>query len=219
MSGMEIAVTLGGIVVVALLAWFFFGPKEARQAEVKGGVQEIHITVKGGYSPALIRVQQGVPLRLTFDRQEASDCTSRVVFPDFQVSKSLPAFAKTTVEFVPNKSGEFSFACGMNMIHGTLMVEAGGNRPEAMPATQPAGPATVTTTNGQNHETAKAVGVGPTREVGKTLRTEFALLGGGVTCPTCVANIESAFQLLPGVDELWLGTGDRGVRLGTGHHS
>ena len=64
MSLAEIGVTSGGIAAIALLAWFFFGPKKARQAEVKGNVQEIRITVKGGYSPDVIRVKEGVPLRL-----------------------------------------------------------------------------------------------------------------------------------------------------------
>ena len=50
MSGLEIGVTAGGIAAIALLAWFFFGPKKAREAEVRGGVQEIKITVKGGSS-------------------------------------------------------------------------------------------------------------------------------------------------------------------------
>ena len=106
----EALVTIGGAVAIAALAWFFFGPKKARAAEMRGGVQEIEITVKGGYSPDLIRLQQGVPVRLIFDRQEGSDCTSRVVFPDFQLSKSLPAFQRTSVEFTPDKAGEFGFA-------------------------------------------------------------------------------------------------------------
>ncbi len=127
MSALDIGVTVGGIVAILFLAWFFFGPKKARQAEVKGNVQEIRITVKGGYSPNVIRVKEGVPLKLIFDRQEASDCSDRVVFPDFQASKSLAPFATTTLEFTPNKSGSFGFACGMNMLHGTLIVEQNGN--------------------------------------------------------------------------------------------
>ncbi len=79
------------------LVRFFFGPKKARDAEVRGNVQEILITVKGGYSPDVIRVKEGVPLRLVFDRQEASDCSDRVVFPDFQASKSLVPFANFVV--------------------------------------------------------------------------------------------------------------------------
>jgi P-type Cu+ transporter len=126
-TGTELVVSTGGLGLIAVLGWFFFGPKEARRAELHGGVQQVEVTVKGGYSPSLIRVQEGVPLRLVFDRQESSDCSARVVFPDFGVSKSLAAFGKTTVEFVPTKAGEFGFACGMNMLHGTLVVEADGD--------------------------------------------------------------------------------------------
>src|SRR5659263_695987 len=83
MGAAEVIVVAAGAVLAGFLWWFFFGPKHARRAEVHGGVQEVAVTVKGGYSPDLIRVQEGVPLRLVFDRQESGDCTSRVVFPDF----------------------------------------------------------------------------------------------------------------------------------------
>src|SRR5207249_1081119 len=69
--------------------------------------------------------------RILFDRQESGECTSRVVFPDFALNRALPAYATTAVEFMPSKAGRFGFACGMNMVHGTLLVEpdgsAGGN--------------------------------------------------------------------------------------------
>src|SRR5690606_21754227 len=120
--------------------WFFFGPKRAKRAELRGGVQEVEITVRGGYSPDVIRARRGVPLRLVFDRQESGDCTSRVLFSDFGVSASLPAFERTTVDLVPDKAGEFGFACGMNMIHGTLLVEepeAAGDDRLAGGATEP----------------------------------------------------------------------------------
>ncbi|MPZ50569.1 MAG: heavy metal translocating P-type ATPase [Dehalococcoidia bacterium] len=197
----EVLVTIGGAIAIAALAWFFFGPKKARAAEMHGGVQEIEVTVKGGYSPDLIRVQEGVPVRLIFDRQEGSDCTSRVVFPDFQLSRSLPAFQRTSVEFTPDKTGEFGFACGMNMVHGTLVVEArgegDGTAALAIEASLPSAEAAVHT-----HEVAKAVGVGPTIEVGALSQVEFALIGGGVTCPTCVVNIESFIEELPGIDRV-----------------
>ncbi len=200
MSVVEIGVTVGGVVAILFLAWFFFGPKKAKEAEVKGGVQEVRITVKGGYSPDVIRVKEGVPLRLVFDRQEASDCSDRVVFPDFQASKSLAPFATTTLEFTPTKSGSFGFACGMNMLHGTLIVEQDGVGSEGTDALS------------EGHEDhgghgphvifAEAVGVGPKLEVGGLSQAEFAIIGGGVTCPTCVVNIESFLDELPGVDEV-----------------
>ncbi len=190
------AVTLGGLGVIGFLAWFFFGPKQARAAQVKGNVQEIEVTVKGGYSPDTIRVRKGIPLRLIFDRQEAGDCSSRVVFPDFQASKTLAPFAKTTLEFTPDKAGQFGFACGMNMLHGTLIVEEGKEAEEL------SGTKIVTKAEEQVREYAQAVGVGPTMPVAKTAQVEFALIGGGVTCPTCAVNIETALSSLPGVDDV-----------------
>jgi Cu+-exporting ATPase len=108
----EILVTAGGAALIAALGWFFFGPKQARRAEVRGNVQEVEIDVKGGYSPNLIRVHQGVPLRLVFNRHENSECSSRVVFPDFGVSQSLAAFGRTTVELMPARRGNSASPAG-----------------------------------------------------------------------------------------------------------
>src|SRR6516162_5268789 len=126
MSAADIIIVLAAAAALAGLAWFFFGPRKARTAELAGGVQRAAVTVRGGYSPEVLRVRQGVPVELVFDRQESGDCTSRVVFPDFQVSAVLPAHQQTTVRLNATQAGEFGFACGMNMIHGTLIVEPAG---------------------------------------------------------------------------------------------
>ncbi|MGZ8565774.1 MAG: cupredoxin domain-containing protein, partial [Actinomycetota bacterium] len=137
MTGMQIAVTAAGPVLIAALAWFFFGPRKAGRAERKGAIQEVLVRVQGGYSPNVIRSEQGVPLRLIFDRQETGECSSRVVFPDFGMSASLPAFASTAVDLMPARAGTFGFACGMNMLHGTLVVEpaAGDGNGSVQPMT------------------------------------------------------------------------------------
>ena len=126
MVAAEIAVVLTGLALIAVLAWFFFAPRRAAQAQVEGGRQVVDIVVKGGYSPSLIRVEAGTPVRLRFDRQENSDCTSRVVFPDPRKSASLQAFGTTTLDLDIAEPGEYSWACGMNMLHGTLVAEAPG---------------------------------------------------------------------------------------------
>ena len=95
--------------------------------------------MRGGYSPDLVRVRQGVPLRVVFDRRESGECTSRVVFPEFAVNQALPAFAQMTVQLVPNRAGEFVSACGMNMVHGTLVVEPSAMAVEPAPGPAPAG--------------------------------------------------------------------------------
>src|SRR6516225_10386422 len=118
MSAVDIMVVLSAVAALAGLGWFFFGPRRARAADLAGGVQRLEVTVKGGYSPEVIRLRQGVPAELIFDRQESGDCTSRVVFPDLRVSAALPAYQRTMVRLDPAKAGTFGFACGMNMIHG-----------------------------------------------------------------------------------------------------
>jgi len=127
MNPADIAVVLVGLGLSAILGWFFLGPKKAHSATQVGNVQEVTVTVKGGYSPDLVRVRQGVPLRIVFDRQESGECTSRVVFPDFALNRSLSAHGQTTVELLPDRAGDFGFACGMNMIHGKLIVEPSTN--------------------------------------------------------------------------------------------
>ena len=137
-----ILVAVAAVAALAGLGWFFFGPRQATDAVLAGGVQRLEVTVKGGYRPEVIRVRQGVPVELTFDRQESGDCTSRVVFPDFRASATLPAHQRTTVRLDPGETGEFGFACGMNMIRGTLIVESGlADKTEDQPAAVPSSPA------------------------------------------------------------------------------
>ncbi|MDP1877461.1 MAG: heavy metal translocating P-type ATPase [Actinomycetota bacterium] len=128
MTFTNLFVLLGAVALTGFLGWYFFGPKKSRSAELQGGVQAITVTVKGGYSPDLIEVVRGVPVRLMFDRQESGDCSSRLVMADFKVNQSLPAFEMTTVDILPEELGEFDFACGMNMLRGRLRVVEDGSR-------------------------------------------------------------------------------------------
>ncbi|NKQ55663.1 cadmium-translocating P-type ATPase [Amycolatopsis sp. K13G38] len=139
MSSVDLVVVVVAIAAVAGLGWFFFAPRRARAAAVSDGVQRIQVIVRGGYSPNVVQVHQGVPVEIEFDRQESGDCTSRVVFPDLQLSAALPAHEHTTVRFTPREAGAFGFACGMNMIHGTLVVTPNGH--DAAPDDHPAPPA------------------------------------------------------------------------------
>jgi Cu+-exporting ATPase len=123
MGTADISVLVAAVAVMAFLGWYFFAPRRAHTAEMADGVQRVEITVRGGYQPDILRVRQNVPLELVFDRQESGDCTSHVVFPDLGVNAALPAFARTSVRVEPARAGTFGFACGMNMIHGSLIVE------------------------------------------------------------------------------------------------
>ena len=125
-SSVDIAVLVGAALAIAGLAWYFFAPRHAHAAAVSDGVQRIQVTIRGGYSPNVVQVRQGIPVEIEFDRQETGDCSSRVVFPDLHLSAALPAHQRTSVRFTPQQAGSFGFACGMNMIHGTLVVTPNG---------------------------------------------------------------------------------------------
>ena len=124
MDTKEILVLVGGVAAIGFVLWYFFGPRKAVAASVgRAGVQEVKVTVKGGYSPDVIVVKQGQPVRLDFYRDETASCSDRVVFGDFGIARDLPAFKTTPVEFIPDKPGEFTFACGMNMMRGKIVVQ------------------------------------------------------------------------------------------------
>ena len=121
--------TISDLVTIAValaltggLLWYFFGPKRTSTAQVRDGIQEITVTVRGGYSPDTLAITAGTPVRLTFDRQETGDCSSRVIIPDFGINQLLPAHQQTAVEFTAPQPGTYAFACGMNMIHGSIRV-------------------------------------------------------------------------------------------------
>lgn len=126
MTIIDIVVIAGGLLLIAFLLWFFFGPKTGKAAVLHGGAQEATIRVEGAYQPNVVTVKAGTPVRLKFDRREATDCSNRVVLPDFGISRALPAFATTTIEFTPEQPGAYGFACAMNMYRGTIVVEPDG---------------------------------------------------------------------------------------------
>ncbi len=119
----RLAAVLFGLALIGFLHVFFFGRRRGVTAVSSGtGPQEVTIVVAGGYSPDRVIARRGAPLRLVFDRQESSPCSDEVVLPEFQIRRDLPAFAKTTIEVVPQRAGEFPFSCGMNMLHGKIRV-------------------------------------------------------------------------------------------------
>ena len=131
MTPLQLAVTAGGAAANVFVLWYFlFARGTAVKAQARGanGVQEVRVTVKGGYTPDTIVVQAGKPVRLQFYRDETADCSERVVFERFGINQELPAFQTTTVEFTPPDAGEFPFRCGMNMLKGVLVVEPAGDR-------------------------------------------------------------------------------------------
>jgi plastocyanin domain-containing protein len=124
----QVVVTVLGVAAIGWVLWYFLWSRgSASAAREASGVQEIAVTVKGGYQPDTILVRAGQPVRLRFYRDETADCSERVVFEQFGIDRQLPAFETTDIEFTPTEPGEFPFRCGMSMLKGLLVVEPAGN--------------------------------------------------------------------------------------------
>jgi plastocyanin domain-containing protein len=121
----RLLVTVFGLALVACIVWFFWlkRARGTRAAVASSGYQEAMVLVKGGYTPDVIVVEHGKPVRFTFRREEAASCSEMVLFPDFNTSARLPTGEAVPVEFLPEQPGEYEFACQMGMFRGKLVVE------------------------------------------------------------------------------------------------
>ena len=125
MTTTQIIVTLVGFGLIGWIVWYFWlwrGESVAAAAGA-GGVQEVDVTVRGGYQPAAIVAKAGRPLRLNFTRRESTPCGEEVVLPEFGRRAHLPENRTVAVEIVPGEPGVYEFTCGMNMYKGRLIVE------------------------------------------------------------------------------------------------
>lgn len=122
----QILVTLIGLAAMGGVAWFFWLKRSpgVRLPIGADGYQEGLIVVKGGYTPDIIRVRAGRPVRLIFCREETAACSERVLLPDFERSATLPTGEAVPIEFVPKELGAHQFTCQMGMLRGQIVVEA-----------------------------------------------------------------------------------------------
>lgn len=93
----------------------------AGSAKTTGGVQKISVDLStGSYNPNVIKLKAGVPAEITFG--QSSGCTAVVQSADLGFSEDLTSGPKT-VKLQDLKPGTYTFACGMNMVTGQIVVE------------------------------------------------------------------------------------------------
>ena len=101
------------------------GQERAQAARVieQDGAQTATVEVTDkGFEPSSLKLKAGAPAKVTFVRKTDATCAKEVVIKEYNINRKLPLNEPVTVEFTPHK-GEFSFACGMDMIKGKLIVE------------------------------------------------------------------------------------------------
>jgi plastocyanin domain-containing protein len=114
-------VNFAGLALIALIVWWFwlYRPAEPALAD-----ETLEITVENGvYQPARLRVVPHKAVALRFLRRDESPCAETVIFPNLDISISLPLGRPATVQLPPLETGEYAFHCQMQMYRGVLKVE------------------------------------------------------------------------------------------------
>jgi len=105
--------------LLAASLWVISGGNAAAKPRVQTARIEINAQ---GYQPANVKLRRGVPALLTFVRTTDATCVREIVLSDFSVRRELPLNEPVLISFTPRKKGSFTFACGMNMMRGELIV-------------------------------------------------------------------------------------------------
>ena len=92
-----------------------------------GAGDRFEITVDGkGFTPADVTVPSGKPVTLVFDRTTDQTCAKQVVLDlgdGKKTTKDLPLNQPVEVAATFPKAGKLTYACGMDMDHGTITVQ------------------------------------------------------------------------------------------------
>lgn len=77
-----------------------------------------------GFEPGRIELPAGVSSRLVFTRTTENTCATSVKSPDLGLPETpLPLGEPVAVEVRPERAGTYAFACGMDMVSGTLVAQ------------------------------------------------------------------------------------------------
>jgi heme/copper-type cytochrome/quinol oxidase subunit 2 len=142
------AIIAGGVVLVSLFLFMYStdmvkvpGQSETTQTQAnqetstqKTPKTEVDVTKESspkvkmlvtetGYTPNVIRVKKGVPVELEINNPLEDSCLSTFKIPDFNINNVNLKVGTTNLTFTPEKTGEFTFSCGMDMFKGTIIVE------------------------------------------------------------------------------------------------
>jgi Cu+-exporting ATPase len=111
------------LLAAVLVALTLAGAPIYAQKNTRPRTQNITVMLtRRGYEPSTIRLRKGVRTRLTFIRQTKDDCGERLLIPEYNINRQLPLNSGVTITLTPRKSGTFGFSCGMDMLHGTVIV-------------------------------------------------------------------------------------------------
>ena len=85
--------------------------------------RRFRVAVDGeGFHPASLTIPAGKPVTLVVTRTSDNTCAKEIVIPALNETRSLPLDRPVEIRIPPQASGTLTFACGMNMYRGRLVV-------------------------------------------------------------------------------------------------
>jgi plastocyanin domain-containing protein len=112
----SILVAMVGLVVLAGCA---------SQSGTGGGSDgRVVITVTDkGFEPEMVTVSVGKPVTLVVTRTSANTCATELVMPAHNINQPLPLGQAVEITFTPDRAGELTYACAMDMYKGKVLVK------------------------------------------------------------------------------------------------
>lgn len=89
-----------------------------------GANREVEVTVTdNGFEPNRIEVNKGDNVTLLVTRKTEQTCATEVVVAGRDIRQELPLNEQVRLAIGPVEGGEVGFACGMDMIKGTVVAQ------------------------------------------------------------------------------------------------
>ena len=95
----------------------------ATSATTAQAASEHTIDVAGEFSPASVTIPANTAVRLHFRRSDKPTCADEIVLPELNQRKKIAANETVTFELPPQQARTLTFACGMNMMKGSVVVQ------------------------------------------------------------------------------------------------
>ena len=134
-AGTSVAVLMGvspGDLVVTEGSFYLRAERErsglradvAAKPVLADSAQELQVKVTdNGFEPPRLLLKAGATALITFTRTSETTCATSVEFPMLKIRRDLPLNQPVAIELPPQQKGELAFACGMNMLKGTVVVQ------------------------------------------------------------------------------------------------
>lgn len=106
----------------AAIACAALGCSGSASKSASDGAVAITVT-EDGFMPNEIHVKAGQPVTLAVTRKTDKTCATELVLADYNINQKLPINETVRIQFTPKQAGRLTYACGMDMYKGHIVVE------------------------------------------------------------------------------------------------